>query len=95
MSIADQRFTATYDIVNANEELAKALNIDPGTPVLRRKWISTDPKIDRLLSSSVSYIPRSFVESNPALLDETNEPWPGGTMHQLSTVGIEIMRIVD
>lgn len=95
MSIADQRFTATYDIVSANEELAKALDIDSGTPLLRRKWISTDPKIDRLISSSVSYIPKSFVESNPALLDEDNEPWPGGTMHQLSTVGIEIMRIVD
>jgi GntR family transcriptional regulator len=29
------------------------------------------------------------------LLDEKNEPWPGGTLHQLSTVGIEIMRVVD
>jgi GntR family transcriptional regulator len=36
-----------------------------------------------------------LIDTNPALLDECNEPWPGGTMHQLSTVGIEIMRIVD
>src|SRR5271165_1141053 len=95
MSIADQQFTATYDIINANEELAKALNVDLGTPLLRRKWVSTDPKTGRLLSTSVSYIPKSLVESNPAMLDANNEPWPGGTMHQLSTVGIEIMRIVD
>jgi GntR family transcriptional regulator len=95
MSIADQQFTAAYDIINANGELATALAIDLGTPVLRRKWVSADPKTGRLLSSSVSYIPRSFVESNPAVMDENNEPWPGGTMHQLSTVGIEIMRIVD
>ena len=43
----------------------------------------------------MSYIPKSLVKNNPAVLDEKNEPWPGGTMHQLSTVGIEIMRIVD
>jgi hypothetical protein len=36
-----------------------------------------------------------FVESNPKILDERNEPWPGGTLHQLSTVGIEIMKVVD
>lgn len=29
------------------------------------------------------------------LLDETNEPWPGGTQHQLSTVGIEVMCMLD
>jgi GntR family transcriptional regulator len=29
------------------------------------------------------------------LLDERNEPWPGGTQHQLSTVGIEIMTMID
>jgi GntR family transcriptional regulator len=36
-----------------------------------------------------------FAEANPAILDENNEPWPGGTLHALSTVGIEIMKVVD
>lgn len=95
MSIADQRFEATYQTVNANQELATALNVALGTPLLQRRWVATDPKTDRLLSTSVSYIPKALLEGNPALLDQSNEPWPGGTMHQLSTVGIEIMRIVD
>lgn len=95
MSIADQQFAAAYDVIIATEELARALNVDLGTALLRRKWVSTDPKTERLLSTSVSYIPKSLVDSNPALLDQGNEPWPGGTMHQLFTVGIEIMRIVD
>jgi GntR family transcriptional regulator len=43
----------------------------------------------------VSYIARALVEGNPALLDQGNEPWPGGTQHQLSTVGIEIMVMGD
>jgi GntR family transcriptional regulator len=36
-----------------------------------------------------------MIKENPALLNPSNEPWPGGTHHQLSTVGIEIDRIVD
>ena len=95
MSIADQRFTAEYDIISASEEIAKALNVNPSTPLLRRRWESTDPQTDRLLSTSVSYIPKTFVEGNPAILDESNEPWPGGTLHQLLTVGIEIIRMID
>lgn len=43
----------------------------------------------------MSCIPKNWVEGNPALLDESNEPWRGGTLHQLSTVGIEIMKVVD
>src|SRR5262249_40076216 len=37
--------------------------------------------------------PVHLIESNPALLDSANEPWPGGTQHQLYTVGIEIARM--
>ncbi|WP_040723141.1 UTRA domain-containing protein, partial [Nocardia veterana] len=33
------------------------------------------------------------VASNPELLDEDREPWPGGTQHQLFTVGIEVATI--
>ena len=32
---------------------------------------------------------------NPELLDAANEPWPGGTQHQLWTVGIELGAIRD
>lgn len=95
MSINDQQFTATYGIINANQELATALGVALGAPLLERRWTSTDANTRRLLSSSVSYIPKALVEKNPALFDQNNEPWPGGTMHQLSTVGIEIMRVVD
>jgi GntR family transcriptional regulator len=43
----------------------------------------------------VSYLPYALISANPDLLDSKNEPWPGGTQHQLYTVGIEITRIVD
>lgn len=95
MSIAEQHFTAAYDLVPAGAEIAQLLHIDPGTTVLRRRFESTERRTRKLLSASVSYIPKSLVERNPALLDERNEPWPGGTQHQLATVGIEIMCMID
>jgi GntR family transcriptional regulator len=95
MAIGEQRFTARYEQVAAGSEFAEALGIRPADPVLRRQWEATDPETGLRLSWSVSYIPLALVRSNPALLDEGNEPWPGGTQHQLSTVGIEIMRMID
>jgi GntR family transcriptional regulator len=35
-----------------------------------------------------------LIEGNDRLLDERNEPWPGGHFHQLYTVGIEVDRFV-
>jgi GntR family transcriptional regulator len=95
MSIDDQEFSSKYDIFPAPAELAEIFAIVPTTPLLRRRFTSIDPRTKNLLSDSVSYIPKAFVESNPAILDERNEPWPGGTLHQLSTVSIEIMNVVD
>jgi GntR family transcriptional regulator len=95
MSINDQAFVSKYDIISASPEIADVLGITPTTPFLRRRFTSTDPRSGNLLSTRVSYIPKSLVEANPAILDENNEPWAGGTLHALSTVGIEIMKVVD
>lgn len=95
MSIAEQHFTAAYDLVPAEGELAALLHVDAGTTLLRRRFESADRHTGILLSASVSYIPKSLLERNPALLDERSEPWPGGTQHQLATVGIEITCMID
>lgn len=95
MSIEDQQFTSAYDQVPADEKLAEVFGIAPADLLLRRRFTAKDSHTGHLLSFSTSYIPLALVEGNPDLLDENNEPWPGGTMHQLSTVGIEITSIVD
>ncbi|MFJ2645850.1 GntR family transcriptional regulator [Streptomyces sp. NPDC087420] len=95
MSIHEQSFSTTYDTVAANDSLASALNLTVGDSILRRVYKSSDQQTKLLLSYSTSYIPLSLVEKNPDLLNAENEPWPGGTMHQLSTVGIEVMTVVD
>lgn len=95
MPITDQDFSSCYKIIPAAAELAEILRVESGTDLLERRFESTDRSTGHLLSASVSYIPKALVEANPMLLDETNEPWPGGTQHQLSTVGIEIMCMTD
>ena len=95
MSISQQRFGAYYDQIPAGDELARIFAIQPGDLVLRRRFEATDKDTGLRLSWSVAYIPLDLVKGNPAVLDERNEPWPGGTMNQLATVGIEIARIVD
>jgi GntR family transcriptional regulator len=95
MSIDDQKFSSTYNIVEAATEFVELFGIEPTDRLLQRVFESTDRRGNRLLSWSVSHIPYELVASNPDLLDQNNEPWPGGTQHQLSTVGIEIMCIID
>lgn len=95
MSIQEQRFSSTYSISTADEDVAQALGINVGDQTLRRQFAAVDPRTEHQLSFSVSHIPLHLVEGNPALLDGSNEPWPGGTQHQLLTVGVEVMCIVD
>ncbi|MFU8853918.1 GntR family transcriptional regulator [Micromonospora sp. SL1-18] len=95
MQISEQEFRSRYDQVEAGTDLADLFRIEPTDLVLRRRYDSTDRTTGLLLSSSVSYMPVALVSSNPALLDEAKEPWPGGTQHQLSTVGVEIMTMID
>lgn len=91
-----EKTTATYhySTVPADEHIAAEFAVPTGTLLLRREYEMLDPETNNRLSFSVSHIPRFLIESNPELLDERNEPWPGGHQHQLYTVGIELDRVV-
>jgi len=95
MSIDAQEFSSEYEIIDSTPELTELFGLNHEDTILRRRFISRDAHTGHLLSYSTSYIPVSLISGNPALLDASNEPWPGGTQHQLSTVGIEIMCMID
>jgi GntR family transcriptional regulator len=86
--------THHYEIVGASADLATEFSVKPGTELQRRQYEMTDRATGLRLTWSTSYIPLALIASNPDLLDEHNEPWPGGHMHQLYTVGIEIDRLI-
>lgn len=88
-------FSAKYTRVRANAEVADALGLEQGAPVLERIY-RTRHRDERSPFNLVrSYMSIDLIEGNPALLDEANEPWPGGTQNQLHTVGIELDRVVE
>jgi len=63
--------------------------------LLLRVYRTRSTREDAPLSLIHSYLVREPLEANPDLLRVDKEPWPGGTQHQLSTIGIEIDRITD
>ncbi|WP_367043897.1 GntR family transcriptional regulator [Streptomyces sp. Je 1-332] len=95
LAVDDLVFHAAYREIEASEEIAAAMGIDEGTMLVERSY-RTRYRAERSPFNLVtSYLIRDLVKGNPELLDETNEPWPGGTWNQLHTVGIEIDRVEE
>jgi GntR family transcriptional regulator len=95
VAIGDTDLVSSYSQIGASEELAALFGIDVGAPVLARRYETRERESGYLVQSSVSWLPVALVAGNPRLLDEREEPWPGGTMHQLYTVGVEVARVVE
>jgi GntR family transcriptional regulator len=95
LSIDDTDMVPTYSQIEAPAELAELFGIDVGAPVLARRYETRDRDSGYLVASSVSWLPAALIAGNPRLLDQNEEPWPGGTMHQLYTVGVELAQIIE
>ncbi|MEU0596825.1 UTRA domain-containing protein [Streptomyces sp. NPDC006393] len=95
LSTGQLAFHAEYERIEAPEELALTLGIEPGAAVLRRTYRTRRAGERAPLNIARSYLPYEIARKNPELLDQTREPWPGGTMHQLLTVGIEVGRVEE
>jgi len=94
IQLAETDFTCHYEEVVADEDLATEFSLSPGTPLIRRTYELADKQTGLRVFYSISHIPKKLIEGNPDLLDECKEPWPGGHLHQLYTVGIEVDRFV-
>ncbi|PFG56489.1 GntR family transcriptional regulator, partial [Amycolatopsis sulphurea] len=95
LDTADLEFSAKYEKTISDEYISGRLGVEEGTQVLKRTYSTTSIKSGSVIGRSNSYIPLDIVDGNPDLLDDRNEPWPGGTQHQLSTVGVEVDSISD
>jgi GntR family transcriptional regulator len=79
-------------VVPASPDIAALLDLDAGTPVLARHFVFY--AADQPQQMSVSYLPAELVKGTP-VEDPANEPWPGGTMAQLATLGVDVTRIEE
>jgi GntR family transcriptional regulator len=95
LSPRDLVFHAEYREAKATEELAALFGLPTGARLLERGYRTRYREEDAPFSIVRSYLPHDLVAANPDLLDETNEPWPGGTHSQLRTVGVEVDRVVE
>ncbi|QEU93113.1 GntR family transcriptional regulator [Streptomyces kanamyceticus] len=95
LEVNDLVFHASYRETEAPKEISDAMGVAEGTPLVERSYRTRYGAERSPFTLVTSYLVRSLVESNPDLLDDTKEPWPGGTMNQLSTVGIEIDRVEE
>ncbi|GAA4598175.1 hypothetical protein GCM10023194_74980 [Planotetraspora phitsanulokensis] len=91
----DLDFQIQFSTTRATAGLAKRFGVREGTKLLRRTYRTWRRGDAAPLSLVRSWLPYDLVAANPALLSAENEPWPGGTHHQLSTIGVEIDRVVD
>ncbi|MGW6456288.1 GntR family transcriptional regulator [Streptomyces sp. NPDC055078] len=95
LAVDDLVFHASYREIAAPKDVAKALGVTEGTALIERTYRTRYSEERAPFNLVTSYLVRERIESNPDLLDETKEPWPGGTWNQLLTVGIEIDRIEE
>lgn len=95
LGLRDLVFHARYREVAAPPELARAFGVPEGTPLLERAYRTRRSAESAPFSLVTSYLVRDMIAANPDLLDESREPWPGGTQNQLYTVGIEVDRVEE
>jgi GntR family transcriptional regulator len=95
LTVDDLVFHAAYSEIEAGPETAEAMGVAEGTPLVRRTYRIRYAAENAPFNLVTSYLVRAMVAPNPDLLDETIEPWPGGTQNQLHTVGIELDRIEE
>jgi GntR family transcriptional regulator len=95
LQVNDLVFHASYGEAKADASLAEAFGVPEGTALVERVYRTRYAAETAPFALVSSYLVRDMVAANPDLLDETNEPWPGGTQNQLLTIGIELDRIEE
>ncbi|MGH3997876.1 MAG: GntR family transcriptional regulator [Pseudonocardiaceae bacterium] len=78
----------------ADEELAKLLMRPVGTSLLERTFETWQKGASAPFGIAVSYVPHDLIASDLSVF-RNPEPHPGGTIHQLRTVGVEVGEIID
>lgn len=95
LNYEDVEFNAEFDVEPASNDLAAVFGIDPGTSLLCRTYCARYRNESRPLHLIHSYLVYDMAAKNPDLLSADSEPWPGGTMNQLHTIGVELSQITE
>jgi GntR family transcriptional regulator len=76
----------------ANQQVADLLGLTVGEAVLERRYVYyVDERPEQLCTS---YLAMDLVRDTP-VADPANEPWPGGTVAQLASLGQAVTRVTE
>lgn len=92
ISWEEYRLDRTYTWIEADERLAELFGVEVGTRVLDRRFVFYAKGVPSQMSRPC--LLASDVEGTP-VDDPANEPWPGGTIAQLRSIGIEVDDITE
>jgi len=86
------RLDKQFGQVPADNQLAVLFEIPPGEPLLKRQFVFYAENQPQQLSTS--YLRMALVRDTP-VADPANEPWPGGNIAQLATLGKIVTRVEE
>jgi len=89
---SDYTLSADFRQVPAGTRLGELLDIGEDDLVLERSFVFYARGEAYQISTSV--YPMSLVDGTP-LTDREREPWPGGNIAQLRSIGVEVTRITE
>ncbi|MDQ3826302.1 MAG: GntR family transcriptional regulator [Actinomycetota bacterium] len=92
IGLDEYRLDKKFQELQSNDELAKLFGVNAGEPVLERRFVFYAKDTPQQLSSS--YILLKLVGGTP-VANPANEPWPGGNIAQLATLGIIVSRVEE
>lgn len=90
--ISRYRLERAFHEERANQQVADLLGLTVGELVLERRFLFyVDERPEQV---STSYLPLELVKGTP-VADPSNEPWPGGTIAQLASLGRPVTRVEE
>lgn len=92
ISWEEYQLDRVYEWIQADERLAELFGVDLGTRVLERRFVFYAKGEPQQMSRPC--LLASDVEGTP-VADPEREPWPGGSIAQLHSIGLEVDDITE
>ncbi|MGH3923320.1 MAG: UTRA domain-containing protein, partial [Pseudonocardiaceae bacterium] len=89
---SDYQLHKTFTEVPADHDLANLFEVPIGEPILERRFVFHAKGLPEQMSTSC--LPLRLVRGTP-VADPANEPWPGGNIAQLATLGTLVSRVEE
>jgi GntR family transcriptional regulator len=88
----DYQLDKEFRDVPASSAIAELFGVEPGTMLLERRFLFRAMGVPQ--QTSVSFLLLDMVTGTP-VADPANEPWPGGNIAQLHSLGVRVTAVEE